>query len=64
MLLNRLHPHCWFWLILALYLVLAGAMSVVVPLGEAPDELDHFLYVRHLVRERSFPGDGPGICQQ
>ncbi|MBP8000662.1 MAG: DUF2142 domain-containing protein [Chloroflexi bacterium] len=53
--MNRLHPHCWFWLILALYLILAVAMSVVVPLGEAPDEVDHFLYVRHLVREKAFP---------
>ena len=53
--LTRLHPHRWFLLILALYLVLAVAMSVVVPLGEAPDEVDHFLYVRHLVREKRFP---------
>ncbi len=55
MLLTRLFTHRWFLLILSLYLVLAVVMSVVVPLGEAPDELDHFLYVRHLVRERSFP---------
>jgi hypothetical protein len=46
-------------LILALYLLLALATSAIVPLGESPDELDHFLYVQHLARERAFPVMSP-----
>lgn len=45
----------WLFLILASYVVLAAAYSWVVPLGESPDELDHFLYVRHLVEQQEFP---------
>jgi 4-amino-4-deoxy-L-arabinose transferase-like glycosyltransferase len=46
-------------LILALYLLLALATSVIVPLGEAPDELDHFLYIQYVARERAFPVMSP-----
>ncbi|MCA9960754.1 MAG: glycosyltransferase family 39 protein, partial [Anaerolineales bacterium] len=42
-------------LILLVYLVLAVAMSLMVPLGEAPDEIDHFLYVRYLLEHHAFP---------
>lgn len=42
-------------LILLLYGVLAVTMSVIVPLGESPDEVDHFLYVRYLLQRRAFP---------
>ncbi|MBK6712073.1 MAG: glycosyltransferase family 39 protein [Chloroflexi bacterium] len=45
----------WLGLILAVYVVLGAAYAWVVPLGEAPDEIDHFLYVRHLVEQRAFP---------
>ncbi len=45
----------WLALIIGLYLLLGTAYSLVVPLGEAPDEIDHILYVRHLVETRSFP---------
>lgn len=45
----------WLAVILAVYLVLGVAYSVVVPLGESPDELDHFHYARYLVRERAYP---------
>jgi hypothetical protein len=45
----------WLVLIIGLYLLLGAAYSLVVPLGEAPDEIDHILYVRHLVETRSFP---------
>ena len=48
------HKH-WLTLILLLYLLLGAAYSWVVPLGEAPDEVDHFLYVRYLLEERAFP---------
>ncbi|MBK8899858.1 MAG: glycosyltransferase family 39 protein [Anaerolineaceae bacterium] len=42
-------------LILLSYTVLAVVMSLVVPLGESPDEIDHFLYVRYLLENRAFP---------
>lgn len=45
----------WLWLIVAVYAVLGMAYSWVVPLGESPDEVDHFLYVRYLVEQRAFP---------
>ncbi|HIP71360.1 MAG TPA: hypothetical protein EYH05_08190 [Anaerolineae bacterium] len=49
------HIRRWLVLIIGLYLLLGAAYSLVVPLGEAPDEIDHILYVRHLVEARSFP---------
>ncbi|MAT96471.1 MAG: hypothetical protein CL608_04950 [Anaerolineaceae bacterium] len=45
----------WLWLILAVYAALGMAYSWVVPLGESPDEVDHFLYVRYLIEQREFP---------
>ncbi len=35
--------------------------SVVVPLWEAPDELAHFSYVAHLVKNRSLPRQQSGV---
>ncbi len=49
------HEKRWLLLILVSYAVLGIAYSWVVPLGEAPDEVDHFLYVRHLVEQHAFP---------
>ncbi|MFO7682734.1 MAG: glycosyltransferase family 39 protein, partial [Chloroflexota bacterium] len=49
----------WLGLIVALYLLLGVAYSWVVPLGEAPDEIDHFLYVRALLEQRAFPVMAP-----
>jgi len=49
----------WLALILLLYLFLGAGMSLVVPLAEAPDELDHYLYGRYLARERAFPPLSP-----
>src|SRR5688500_7588721 len=46
-------------LITGLYLLLALATSVVVPLGESPDELDHFQYVQYVARQRAFPVMSP-----
>jgi 4-amino-4-deoxy-L-arabinose transferase-like glycosyltransferase len=51
-----------FLLILALYLALATAYSLSLPLGEAPDEADHFAYARHLALNRSLP-QGAAITQ-
>lgn len=42
-------------MLIGLYLLLALATSLIVPLGESPDELDHFGYIRFLVQERRFP---------
>jgi 4-amino-4-deoxy-L-arabinose transferase-like glycosyltransferase len=50
-----LHPYLWLSLILLLYLALGVAYSLIVPLSEAPDEADHYLYVRHLLEQRAFP---------
>jgi hypothetical protein len=46
------HPpqHAPFLLILLLHLMLAVAYSVVVPLGEAPDEPAHLAYARFIAR--------------
>ena len=49
----------WLAVIIGLYLILGLAMSLLVPLAEAPDELDHFLYARYLAEERSFPPLSP-----
>ncbi|MFN8466857.1 MAG: hypothetical protein U0X20_14990 [Caldilineaceae bacterium] len=38
------------------HLLLALAYSVINPLGEAPDEADHWAYVVHIARERELPG--------
>ena len=38
------------------HLLLALAYSVVNPLGEAPDEADHWAYVVHIAREGELPG--------
>ncbi len=48
--------------ILAIYLVLAVAYSAVLPLGEAPDEADHYAYIVYLGLNRSLPV-GPEVTQ-
>lgn len=45
----------WLLVILVAYSLLGIAYSWVTPLGESPDEIDHFLYVRYLVEQRQFP---------
>ncbi|MBC8252716.1 MAG: glycosyltransferase family 39 protein [Ardenticatenia bacterium] len=42
-------------LILAGYLILSAAYSVVNPAFESPDEIHHYAYVDYLLRERSLP---------
>lgn len=49
-------------LLVLLHLLLAGAYSVWNPLGEAPDEADHWAYIVYLARERRLP-EGPTITQ-
>jgi 4-amino-4-deoxy-L-arabinose transferase-like glycosyltransferase len=41
--------------ILLLYVVLAAWYSVTIPLGEAPDEVPHFTYVRYLAQHGRLP---------
>jgi 4-amino-4-deoxy-L-arabinose transferase-like glycosyltransferase len=51
-----------FPLILIVYLVLAVGYAVSQPLGEAPDEADHYAYARYLALERALPV-GPTVTQ-
>ena len=41
--------------VLLLYVCLAIWYSVVIPLGEAPDEVDHFGVIRYIVQHRRLP---------
>ncbi len=50
------------WALVIGHLLLASAYSVLNPLGEAPDEADHWAYVVHLARERELP-QGPKMTQ-
>jgi hypothetical protein len=49
-------------LLVLLHLLLATAYSASNPLGEAPDEADHWAYVVYLARERRLP-EGPRVTQ-
>ena len=51
-----------FLIILVVYLALATAVSVIVPLGEAPDEADHYAYARYLALNHALP-EGPEVTQ-
>jgi 4-amino-4-deoxy-L-arabinose transferase-like glycosyltransferase len=44
-----------FLVITVLYLILALAYSVIVPLGEAPDEVPHFTYILYISRHGRLP---------
>jgi hypothetical protein len=57
-----MRPYRVFLIILTIYLVLAFAYSVVMPLAEAPDEADHYAYLRYIGLNRSLP-EGPRITQ-
>ncbi len=41
--------------ILAVFILLAGWYSVTIPLGEGPDEVPHFTYVRYMARHGRIP---------
>ncbi len=41
--------------ILSAFILLAIAFSVIVPLGEAPDEVPHFAYVQYLATQKKLP---------
>lgn len=57
-----MRSHRVFLIILTIYLVLAIAYSVVMPLAEAPDEADHYAYLRYIGLNQSLP-EGPRITQ-
>ncbi len=46
-------------LILIIYITAGAFYNISVPIFEAPDETGHYLYVRHLVVERSLPIRAP-----
>lgn len=41
--------------ILILFVVLSAWYSLTIPLGEAPDEVPHFTYIRYLAQHRGLP---------
>ncbi|MDD5772641.1 MAG: glycosyltransferase family 39 protein [bacterium] len=45
----------WLFLILALYFILAINYTINVPIFEAPDEPDHFLHVKYLIKYHRLP---------
>ncbi|HIQ12052.1 MAG TPA: DUF2142 domain-containing protein [Caldilineales bacterium] len=53
-----LHPTIWH--ILALYALLAMAFSIITPIFEAPDELQHVYVIKHLAETRTLPVLQPG----
>ncbi|NPA91028.1 MAG: glycosyltransferase family 39 protein [Chloroflexi bacterium] len=53
--------------IILIYLFLGVTYSVVVPIFEAPDEVHHFFYIKHLVDTRHLPvqhPDAPALWAQ
>ena len=50
------------WLLMAVFFCLATAVNTINPIFEAPDEREHYLFVRYLIENRSLPVqeiDGP-----
>jgi hypothetical protein len=56
------HSHLVATLLILLHLLLASAYSISNPLGEAPDETDHWSYVIYIAREHKLP-EGPRVTQ-
>jgi 4-amino-4-deoxy-L-arabinose transferase-like glycosyltransferase len=53
-------PRRLFPVLLAAFVLFAGAYSFTVPLGEAPDEVSHFAYIQYLSSHRELPPpEGP-----
>ena len=55
-------PTAWLLAILVGHLLLTGAYSLLNPLGEAPDEADHWAYVLYLADRQALP-EGPQVTQ-
>jgi 4-amino-4-deoxy-L-arabinose transferase-like glycosyltransferase len=52
---DTVREHLALVVILVLFVVLATGYSVIVPLGEAPDEVPHFTYIRYLAQHGRLP---------
>jgi 4-amino-4-deoxy-L-arabinose transferase-like glycosyltransferase len=50
--------------IVGAFLVLALAYSFAVPVWEAPDEINHFGYVRHVLETRTLPKQEVGVMME
>jgi len=48
-------------LVVLLFTVLAGAYSIITPMFEAPDELHHYFYVKHLADGNTLPIQDPAV---
>ncbi len=51
------------WIVLAVFVLLAVAGSVINPLHEATDELRHYRFVQHIVQLQRLPVQGEMPCQ-
>lgn len=60
---ETIHRHWDIFLVLALFVALALAYSVVNPLHEATDELRHYRFVRFIVTEGRLPVQGQEACR-
>jgi 4-amino-4-deoxy-L-arabinose transferase-like glycosyltransferase len=49
------------WILVAVYIVLAGAYSVTTPVMEASDEVWHYPMVQYIAEHRSLPVQEPGV---
>ena len=47
--------HITIWHILAIYVLLAAAFSIVTPIFEAPDELHHVYFIKYLAETQTLP---------
>jgi 4-amino-4-deoxy-L-arabinose transferase-like glycosyltransferase len=52
---RAIREHLALVVIVVLFVVLATGYSVIVPLGEAPDEVPHFTYIRYLAEHGRLP---------
>lgn len=53
--MSKGQQHVYASFLILCHLLLTLAYSVLVPLGEAPDETDHWAYVVYLAKERALP---------
>ena len=53
--LSQITPKRWLAIILALYIALGIAYSVVIPLAETPDESEHFRYMQSIANSGELP---------
>jgi hypothetical protein len=51
-------------LIIGVYFLLASAYSIVVPIFEAPDEAQHFFFVREIIEGHGLPVQETGITRR